>query len=177
VKRLGRMFFGAAVVGSLLVCLLLVGVWVRSYFAFDLVTRTGFSTYHSIGVSRGEVYFYYDVFERHRLLMSGARWRREALAPKDVLAEMEGQHMRWAFGPVMGFYFGHSIFPGEETRISIVPVWGVLIVVGVWPLVAVRGWVGRRRKARRAAMGCCVACGYDLRASAGRCPECGRFDP
>ena len=37
----------------------------------------------------------------------------------------------------------------------------------------VAGW---RRRRTRLARGMCPACGYDLRASPERCPECGRVD-
>ncbi len=58
-----------------------------------------------------------------------------------------------------------------------VPAWAVasaLLVIGVPPagLLAHRLRRARLTAGRRRA-GCCTACGYDLRATPGRCPECG----
>jgi len=47
---------------------------------------------------------------------------------------------------------------------------GDLLYLWRQPGLLVRSLVTRRR---RATEGCCRACGYDLRASIGRCPECG----
>jgi len=43
------------------------------------------------------------------------------------------------------------------------------------PLAALSGWSMARRRSRRERLlpGHCRACGYDLRGSGGRCPECG----
>ena len=56
----------------------------------------------------------------------------------------------------------------------IMPMW-LLILIGVglcWPAITsqIRG-----RRCRMAAL--CPACGYDLRASPDRCPECGASTP
>lgn len=47
-------------------------------------------------------------------------------------------------------------------------------IFAIAPLSLSGSIVMRRRAARRLAGGLCFACGYDLRASLGRCPECGR---
>jgi hypothetical protein len=49
-------------------------------------------------------------------------------------------------------------------------LWPVAVVAAVIPGL----WVRRRiRQARRARMGWCLSCGYDLHATPERCPECG----
>lgn len=51
-----------------------------------------------------------------------------------------------------------------------VPFWFPAVVCMIFPLrVVLRRWVTADRRRR----GLCPTCGYDLRANAGRCPECG----
>ena len=54
-----------------------------------------------------------------------------------------------------------------------VPLWQ-LVAVTALPPAAFALTRRRRRQRHRAANGLCLSCGYDLRASAGRCPECGQ---
>lgn len=58
---------------------------------------------------------------------------------------------------------------GGEISIPLVPLLCVFLVVPA--LLALR--INRGFRRRRS--GLCLACGYDLRASASRCPECGRL--
>ena len=55
-------------------------------------------------------------------------------------------------------------------RYVTLPGWLPALALGLPPAL----WLlHRRRLARRASAGPCAACGYDLRATPGRCPECG----
>ena len=54
--------------------------------------------------------------------------------------------------------------------------WHELLVLIGLPVSLIFLWASARwaRQGRRARAGLCAACGYDLRATPGRCPECGR---
>ncbi len=59
---------------------------------------------------------------------------------------------------------------GGRTATGVAPFWLLTAVTAALPMV----WTTRRLRARRAwTAGCCPSCGYDLRASPERCPECG----
>jgi hypothetical protein len=77
----------------------------------------------------------------------------------------------WGFG----FHVGRSvaggwIHGGHRIITAFAPHWFLAAVFTVFPLQ----WIKRRLvRARRLRKGLCEACGYDLRATRERCPECG----
>jgi hypothetical protein len=88
-------------------------------------------------------------------------------------------HRRKAYFP----YEPASRVPGGLPAVDWFPFgaskWHIVLGVPSWLLVvvllapsAVRGWTVRARR-RRGAGGLCIHCGYDLRATRDRCPECG----
>jgi hypothetical protein len=58
-------------------------------------------------------------------------------------------------------------------RIVTVPYWFLASLPGAIAAAGVVSWVRRRRRRTRMGRGLCPACGYDVRATPGRCPECG----
>ena len=64
----------------------------------------------------------------------------------------------------------------RNDRSASVSLWFLALVSGAWPLATLAAFIYRRRQGSRA-MGRCPACGYDLRATPDRCPECGTAAP
>ncbi len=64
----------------------------------------------------------------------------------------------------------HWHFFYRSGRVLVLPLWIPTVLFGIWPTIAL---VHLRRRRRRRKLGLCLKCGYDLRASKDRCPECG----
>jgi hypothetical protein len=81
-----------------------------------------------------------------------------------VLGSSLVQHQKW------GFECSGSM---ESDKIIVLraPYWALSTPVLLWAAYLLLGELKTRRRRRR---GLCVQCGYDLRASPDRCPECGR---
>jgi hypothetical protein len=64
--------------------------------------------------------------------------------------------------------------PHRRTELGLwIPYWLLLVVTVPLPLWVATIHRRRRVRAGRRARGLCEQCGYDLRATPGRCPECG----
>jgi hypothetical protein len=70
--------------------------------------------------------------------------------------------------------FVHGIWaPGSTTAIVDLPVWFLTIAFAALPLM----WIAVLRRRSNVPANHCHSCGYDLRATPDRCPECGTVPP
>ena len=142
-----RWIFDAAAGMSLVLLLGAVGLWVESY-TYCRSVRYNWA-YRKAGIvsDSGEVQLY----------------RIEWNNPSEWLLV---DRYLW------GFRFNCTIVTGSHTLyIFGVPHWFLSLVFAVLPALWVRRW------RNRIPPGHCKRCGYDLRASEGRCPECGTAIP
>ena len=187
-KRFARLLLTLCAAISVLLCVAVCVAWVRGRSSADWFhwTRTGEHEWRREtlvagrdGVYVSHLWFYFDEPGRALTYATGIGETRG-------LSHEKSDPQR---NPYSGTFWNRLGFGMEPARLSIdfawegpyryvfshahVPYWFVLIVLSspcwLW-LARARA---RRLKARRARLGRCRQCGYDLRASPERCPECG----
>jgi hypothetical protein len=203
VRRIGRYILNGLTVLSLVLCLGLSGVWVWSYWRTPFVRiliappaklkaattsqaeaweRSGsrgvyLSRYLAAACDRGSLYVFLDQdgeadlsgnFRRARFLCGRDATKTLVTDEEPAIASSGiGQAVLWqrfGFG-----YYRHTMGMIRIRRFE-TPMWLACALTLVLPATWARGYFVRRRWART---GRCARCGYDLRATPDRCPECG----
>ncbi len=192
-KRAARISYRLLTALSLLLLLATAGVWVRSYWVSDRLTwddwpaDLAFLDEKDILCSRGGIRF-----AALRFLASNIVTPADAHFQRDRKPAMEYPAYRFYFDggssskphryAALGFeWIPETTTPwpdvgniGLRIRALTLPLYFPCLLFAILPAHYVLRVRRRRRIARRVALGCCIACGYDLRASRGRCPECGK---
>jgi hypothetical protein len=197
-RRFLRNFSLALAALSLLLCLAALGMWVRGFVVVDVVHRV---EHHQRAAETGDDSV--RITSGRGVVAVNVMTSREALTWPQVFMDRSGkQHVRtvpppdrtwvtWSHATMeperltllrrnvwqwLGFNL-HSATRRTNTgglrteRAFRVPWWLIAAVLALPPLLATRR---RGLRRQRRAKGLCEWCGYDLRATPGRCPECGR---
>ena len=166
-RRLSRHLFTLCSAVSLLLFVATCVLWVRSHATSDLVHLDGGDRWISVATCRGTLATVGWLKADHD---PGFSPRYRTLPPEE-LAWIGPSHRDRAATRVGGFGLWYLADIGGTTpsaRELYVPLW-LVAVAAVLPLARARRGVRHHLRSRR---GGCPSCGYDLRASPGRCPEC-----
>lgn len=160
---------------SMLLCVAMVVLWVQSYLSYLAIG------YWFVNGSDGHDHGYFLGSSRSRLLLVADHPTSPALAPpsrfyfirKDV--DSYSPPWLWDSSPrrisCAGFSYEVRLTKNYPGSAIFVPYWFLLVLL-LSPV-----WVRLKRALKRRAPGICVCCGYDLRATPDRCPECGAVAP
>jgi len=147
---------------SLLLCAAATVLWARASRHQDAVFFQTRDSTNALFSGQGRIVF--------------NRTHRPASNPPDVPA-FAYQHLRtepprWFLPAALGFGFaiGRTVqAPATYSGFGI-PFWFIILALLILPITSL---LRRHRLRRRQRQGLCLRCGYDLRATAHRCPECG----
>ena len=185
-RRAFRRLFTFSAAVSLVLCTASVVLWVRSYEVAD-------------DISFGRLTAAYFTSSRGGVLLTVVDWRRSSTgrAPPTAGSVRYTRRVPWTgtdLSPVAGttrdwraagfiFQTGVPVRPPPDPRggavvTYVAPKWSVRVPywsISCATLAVPSLWLAARlRQHRRSRAGLCPACGYDLRATPDRCPECGR---
>ena len=149
-----RLFTGASVL-SLILCLATVGLWVRSYWTRDSWGRFSNGICGcQFATNSGRLQWAWDT------MMPTRGWLHSA-EPASTTDDPWFAVHHYDFRPRAESWFVFVPIALPAILFAVAPVWWLL---------------GRRRTMRRRRkLGVCDRCGYDLRATPNKCPECGRL--
>ena len=162
---------------SLLLCIAVCTLWIRSYWLGDTVTWANADGHRRIRTASGSlsIHLALEDWSTVPARFQPLRYQRDDWStPMNwhvFLSPNPGNvHTSWEFAG-FAWYQLRNTRTGARSVISVTPFWSLALVTAVPPLI----WVTRRLRdrRRRAQAGLCPTCGYDLRATPDRCPECG----
>jgi hypothetical protein len=170
-RRLWRISRGALTILSLLLALAFAGLWVRSYWRADVFgwrapvrSDAEFFGFNAVSAGGGTAVWlgYYAPRDSGDWPPDGWDWNALASLPPSYA---DG-------GKTNRFGMTHESFtdPAGRWRRIVFPTWLAALAFAPLPGIVLTRAIRRRRRVRE---GHCRKCGYDLRATPDRCPECG----
>jgi hypothetical protein len=176
-RLLGWAFHGLAA-ASLLLCVATAALWVRSYWVTDMFLaerrEPPSGEADDVGVP------HYGVFARSHGGQFGGWWGGSGHSPSDPNLPWSFELAHEATGSAavptefeLGALYIDYDGAGFNLRAWRLPGWALVAAAAFLPGAVVLRRVVAARRRRRARRGLCPACGYDLRATPDRCPECG----
>jgi hypothetical protein len=190
-RTLGRFLLAAATSLSLLVCMAGIAAWAGSYWACETLgwyanrwhgQHCDVQGYGLSSDSGGLLIFCLrrdahirpgddegEWFKRDNPDLYGFNHFSHEPAGYPYMTDYAGQG-RAGFGHFFGSPQSPNPLMTYDDHFVVFPAWLIVVVAAVLPARWLATSVRRRRASR---LGLCLRCGYDLRASGGRCPECG----
>ena len=163
---------------SLLLGLATVALWVVSYWQYNLIAYEAYSGIGTevISISGRMVFYHYNSYQHDPPPQDFGFEFIPTQSPMGVRMQREfdfSVSRHW--WNRLGFFYLSKPVLGPNTSLVVIslPHWFVICIWALASFALVRSWQRRHLARKRLAEGHCLVCGYDLRATADRCPECG----
>jgi hypothetical protein len=173
-KRIWRWIFNGLAVLSLLVCMVLMAMDIRSFWTDDHIFHADEGVWHVADLCSIS-----GCIDFERMRFTDPPYGQHSMridSYYDVTPGWGWSHgepwSSWHWREMLLGDYQHDVQLGTDSVSIEVPYWLFIVLSAILPA---RWLIIRRRWQRRQRAGLCRRCGYDLRATPDRCPECGNI--